>query len=103
MVSISNIGENSNILVDEAVQEVPIELGLEEVDVYKLYLYINNFNNYQEIQNIIKEIGLKEKYTSENTANFYKLIIGPIDNKIANKLVSTFISKGYKETELILK
>ena len=34
---------------------------------------------------------------------FYKLIIGPIDNQVANKLVSTFISKGYKENELIIK
>ena len=34
--------------------------------------------------------------------SFYKLIIGPIDNQVGNKLVSTFISKGYKETKLIL-
>ena len=34
---------------------------------------------------------------------FYKLIIGPIENETANKLVSTFISKGYKENEIILE
>jgi len=34
---------------------------------------------------------------------FYKLIIGPIENEIANKLVSTFIRKGYKENEIILE
>ena len=44
-----------------------------------------------------------DKYTSENVGTFYKLIIGPIDNQKANKLVSTFISKGYKENELILE
>jgi hypothetical protein len=76
---------------------------MEEVSDYELYLYVYNFNSYLEIQNMIKEIDLNVKFTSENTANIYKLIIGPIDNKIANKLVSTFISKGYKETELILK
>ena len=103
LVTISNIGENSNIPEDGLNLETPIEIGVEDVNDYELYLLVNNFNNYQEIQNIIKEINLKEKYTSENTGNLYKLIIGPIDNKKANKLVSTFISKGYKEAELILK
>ena len=103
LVSISDIGESSFISNDKVIQEAAIELQMEEVSNYQLYLHVDNFNNYQEIQNIIKEIGLKEKYISENNANYYKLIIGPIDKKIANKLVSTFISKGYKETELILK
>lgn len=103
LVSITDIGNNLEPKVDIASQELPIELEMEESRIYELYLHISNFDNYQEIQNIIKEIGLKEKFTSENTDNIYKLIIGPIDNKIANKLVSTFISKGYKETELILK
>ena len=35
--------------------------------------------------------------------DFYKLIIGPIENEVANKLVSTFILKGYKENEIILE
>ena len=103
LVLISNIGEDIDILKDEVAKEAPIELGMEEVNEYELYLYVDNISNYQEIQNIIKEIDLKVKFTSEKTANIYKLIIGPIDNKIANKLVSTFISKGYKETELIFK
>ena len=34
---------------------------------------------------------------------FYKLIIGPIENEVANKLVSTFILKGYKENEIMLE
>jgi rare lipoprotein A len=103
LVSISDIGENIDNASNDAAQETTIELGMEEVIGYELYLYVKNFNNYQEIQNIIKEISLKEKFTSENTKNIYQLIIGPIDNQKANKLVSTFISKGYKETELILK
>ena len=103
MVSISDIDNNINIQADNLVKDKPIELGVEELIGYELYLYVNNFNNYQEIQNIIKEISLNEKFTTENSANIYQLIIGPIDNEKANKLVSTFISKGYKETELILK
>ena len=66
-------------------------------------MHVNNFKNYQEIQKIINEIQLTEKYTSENMGTYYKLIIGPIENEIANKLVSTFISKGYKDNEIILE
>ena len=102
-VSISNI---DNEIVEEDKQEVvelPIELGFEEVENLELYLHINNFKNYQEIQKLIKEIQLTEKYTSENNGTFYKLIIGPIQNETANKLVSTFISKGYKENEIIFE
>ena len=105
IVSISNIDEDLNTAEDQTEDiniEQPIELGFEEVDDLDLYLHVNNFKNYQEIKNIVNEINLSEKYTSENIGNFYKLIIGPIDNKTADKLLSTFISKGYKESKLIL-
>ena len=105
IVSISNIDEDLNTAEDQNEDiniEQPIELGFEEVDDLDLYLHVNNFKNYQEIKNIVNEINLSDKYTSENIGNFYKLIVGPIDNKTADKLLSTFISKGYKETKLIL-
>ena len=105
IVSISNIDEDLNTAEDQNEDiniEQPIELGFEEVDDLDLYLHVNNFKNYQEIKNIVNEINLSDKYTSENKGNFYKLIIGPIDNKTADKLLSTFISKGYKESKLIL-
>ena len=103
IVSITNIDtdiieENGNEILEQ-----PIEIGFEEVENLALYLHVNNFKNYQEIQKIINEIQLNEKYTSENMGTFYKLIIGPIENDIANKLVSTFIRKGYKENEIILE
>ena len=104
IVSISNIDEDLNTVEDQNENiniEQPIELGFEEIDDLSLYLHVNNFKNYQEIKNIINEIDLSDKYTSENKGNFYKLIIGPIDNKTADKLLSTFISKGYKGSELI--
>ena len=72
--------------------EQPIELGFEEVNNIDLYLHVSNFKNYQEIKNIVNEINLLDKYTSENVGNFYKLIVGPIDNQTADKLLSTFIS-----------
>ena len=105
IVSISNIDEDLNTLEDKAEDikiEQPIELGFEEVDDLDLYLHVNNFKNYQEIKNIVNEINLSDKYTSENIENFYRLIIGPIDNKTGHKLLSTFIGKGYKESKLIL-
>ena len=104
IVSISNIDEDLNTAEDQNEDiniEQPIELGFEEVDDLDLYLHVNNFKNYQEIKNIVNEINLSDKYTSENIGNFYKLIVGPIDNKTADKLLSTFISKGYKESKLI--
>jgi len=104
-VSIINIDEDSNIVEDQSENleiEQPIELGFEEVEDLNLYLHVNNFKNYQEIKNIVTEINLLDKYTSENIGSIYKLIIGPIDNKTADKLLSTFISKGYKESKLIL-
>ena len=103
IVSITNIDDDIIISDETKSIQQPIELGFEEVEKLHLYLHVNNFKNYQEIQNTVKEIELLEKYTSENIGTFYKLIIGPIDNQVANKLVSTFISKGYKENELILK
>ena len=105
IVSISNIDEDLNTAEDQNEDiniEQPIELGFEEVDDLDLYLHVNNFKNYQDIKNIVNEINFSDKYTSENIGNFYKLIIGPIDNKTADKLLSTFISKGYKESKLIL-
>ena len=105
IVSISNINEDLNTLEDKIEDikiEQPIELGFEEVDDLDLYLHVNNFKNYQEIKNIVNEINLSDKYTSENIENFYRLIIGPIDNKTGHKLLSTFIGKGYKESKLIL-
>ena len=105
IVSISNIDEDLNTFEDKTEDikiEQPIELGFEEVDDLDLYLHVNNFKNYQEIKNIINEINLSDKYTSENIGNFFKLIIGPIDNKTGDKLLSTFIGKGYKESKLIL-
>ena len=105
IVSISNIDEDLNTLEDKTEDikiEQPIELGFEEVDDLDLYLHVNNFKNYQEIKKIVNEINLSDKYTSENIGNFYRLIIGPIDNKTGHKLLSTFIGKGYKESKLIL-
>ncbi len=103
IVSISNIDDdNEEITLQEDIEQ-PIELGFQKVENLELFLHINNFKNYEDIQKIVNEIQLKEKFTSENMGDFYKLIIGPIENEVANKLVSTFILKGYKDNEIILE
>ena len=104
IVSITNIESDEDLEEDKQdTFEQPIELGFEKVENLELYLHVSNFKNYDEIQKVVKEIDLKEKYTSENMGSFYKLIIGPIENETANKLVSTFILKGYKENQIILE
>ena len=103
IVSISSIDDDNEESSAQEDVEQPIELGFEKVENLELFLHINNFKNYEDIQKIVNEIQLKEKFTSENMGDFYKLIIGPIENEVANKLVSTFILKGYKENEIILE
>ena len=103
-VSISDLDEvtveknisNSNI-------EQPIELMLEEVSNNDLFVKVYGFDSYKETKNIIDLLNIKFNITTQNEGDSYSVIIGPIENIDANKLVSSFISKGYKNTEIILK
>ena len=103
IVSISNLDEvyanNENI----TNAEIPIEIGNEPVENNDLYIKIYNFKSYEEIQKILSEINISIKTTTERNESKLNLIIGPINNDEANKLVSTFIMKGYKQTEIIIK
>ena len=104
IVSISDIDEtNSSKTIENNFQKTePIELNSEEVNEYKLFLKIFNFDNYSKIQTIMQEMNNNYNYTSEKNGEYYDLIIGPLNNSEINKLVSYFISKGYKETDIIL-
>ena len=79
----------------------PIELLSEEVTEFDLYLKVFNLENYEIIKKLIFDYKSNLKYTSEKNGNQFDLIIGPIDKKQINKLVSYFISKGYKETKIM--
>ena len=81
----------------------PIELNTEEVEEYNLFLKIFNFESYTDIDFHLQKFNDKYKYTSEKNGSLYDLIIGPLDKAEINKLVPYFISKGYKETDIILK
>ena len=102
IVSISNLDDINNH-ENDTVAEIPIEIGSEPIENNDLYLKVYNFKSYEEIQKIINEINLSLKTTTENQGSKYNLIIGPINNEDANLLVSTFIMKGYKQTEIIIK
>ena len=54
-------------------------------------------------ETIISDLKLQYKFSSQNEGSNYSVIMGPLDNLQANNLVLSFISKGYKKTEFILK
>jgi rare lipoprotein A len=103
-VSISDLDEitiKKNI--SDSKNEQPIELMLEEVSNQDLFVKVYGFESYNETKNIIDLLNIKFNTTTQNEGDSYSVIIGPIENIDANKLVSSFISKGYKNTEIILK
>ena len=102
-VSISNIEEPNISNKDRKNIKQPIEIGFENVDNNDLYLKIYNFKSYQDIKKIISNLNIPHKFTSENNGSSYNLIIGPLESVEANNLVLSFISKGYKKNEFILK
>ena len=103
-VSISDLDEvtiKKNI--SDSKIEQPIELMLEEVSNQDLFVKVYGFESYNETKNIIDLLNIKFNTTTQNEGDSYSVIIGPIENIDANKLVSSFISKGYKNTEILLK
>ena len=48
-------------------------------------------------------VGKKGITSKKNEGDNYSILLGPIENIDANKLVSSFISKGYNKTEIILE
>ena len=103
IVSISDIDESLEKNVDEHSIEQPIEIGSETVINTDLFIKVSEFNTYEEIEKIIKDLNKSLKYTTERNNSLYNLILGPIKNVEADKLVSYFVAKGYKKTEIILK
>ena len=102
-VSISNLEDNTMIEEIFSIAEQPIEIGSEPVEDTDLFIKIFNFKTYQEIQNVLEDLNLTIKSTKERNESQYNLILGPIKNEEADKLVSSFIMKGYKKIEIILE
>ena len=104
IVSIEEIDEITDTN-DEvaAIKDEPIELKSEKITDFKLYLRVIGFENYQIIRSVLDNYDNNLKYTSEKNNSKYDVIIGPLENTEANNLVSYFISKGYKETEILIE
>ena len=103
IVSISNIDEDNISKDDNEIYEQPITIGSEPIEDKQLFLKIYNFKTYEDTQKILKELNILEKSTVNKEESYYNLVIGPLMNEEANKLVSSFIMKGYKKTEIIIE
>ena len=104
VVTITDLNEISdNTEVDNSYIDQPIELGYEKINEANLYLKVYNFDTHNEIINIADELNIDFNITSKKQSNKFIMLIGPIENEDANNLVSSFISKGYKKTEIVLE
>ena len=64
---------------------------------------IDDFDSYDDIQNIIRSFDNNYQTTIQNEGNNYSAIFGPLNNIEANKLVQFLISKGYKNAKILIK
>jgi len=102
-VSISNIGEENTNLQESIYLDDPVEIGFDNITNKELFLKIYEFKSYNEAKNIISELKILYTFSTMNEGDSYSLLLGPLENQEANNLVLSFISKGYKKTEFILK
>tara|TARA_Y100000590_G_C15721633_1_gene1013706 strand:+ start:1178 stop:2107 length:930 start_codon:yes stop_codon:yes gene_type:complete len=90
--------DNENNLYDQ-----PIELGLEDINTNDLYVKISGFNSYEEIDLLKNQINNQYKITIEKDESKYSLIFGPMIIEDADNLFQILISKGYKQSKIIIK
>ena len=102
-VSISDIDSTKIESNKNEIIEEPIEIGFEQVSDKDLLLKVYEFQSYNEAKSIFAEFNLNYKFVIQKEEELYSLIVGPLNNDEANKLVLSFISKGYKKTEFILE
>ncbi len=102
-VSISDIDSNKIESNKNEIINEPIEIGFEEISDNDFLLKVYEFQSYNEAKSIFTEFNLNYKFLIQKEEELYSLIVGPLNNEEANKLVLSFISKGYKKTEFILE
>jgi len=102
-VTITNLDENINDELDIITKyEQPIEIGNEIVNKTELFVKINDFNSYQEAQNVIKIFKKEYKITTQKENKKYSTMVGPMNNQEADDLFHSLINKGYMNTEIII-
>ena len=82
--------------------EQPIELGLEEISKSDLFIKITGFNTYQDAQNINNIIQGTHKITIQKENEGYSILFGPMLIQEADNLLQILISKGYKQSKIII-
>tara|TARA_Y100000590_G_C15560558_1_gene954584 strand:- start:167 stop:1084 length:918 start_codon:yes stop_codon:yes gene_type:complete len=83
--------------------EQPVELGFEEISKADLFIKIDGFSSYQEAKNVKDIISETYNFTTQKEKKGYSIIFGPLLNEDADNLFQILVSKGYKETEIIVE
>ena len=96
----SSIEEDSNL---NTTYEQPIELGFEEVPNTELFIQIEDFESYQDAQNLKNLLKETYKITTQKENEGYSIILGPISYFEADNLIQILVSKGYKHSKIIIK
>ena len=86
----------------ETSYEQPIELGLEEISKSDLFVKITGFNTYNETQNINNIIPGTYKITTQKENEGYSILFGPMLIQDADNLLQILVSKGYKQSKIII-
>ena len=82
--------------------EQPIQLGLEEISKSDLFVKITGFNTYKEAQNINNIIKGIHKITTQKENEGYSILFGPMLIQEADNLLQILLSKGYKQSKIII-
>lgn len=104
-VTITELNEtiDTNKLSKNLNSTQPIELGFEEINEKDLYIIVSDFNSYEEIQTLKDLIKVSYKANVEKENQGYSIIFGPLLNNQADNLFHILVSKGYKQSKIIIK
>ena len=95
--------EGSTKLKKIELIEQPIEMGIDKILNYELFLKVYGFNSYDIAKSTILDLNVPHNSNIINADKSYIIILGPLSNSEAKNLVLSLISKGYKKTKFILK
>ena len=101
------ITDLDNSLEDESkinsIYEQPIKIGFEKVTKTELFVKISGFKSYQDAQNINNQINEGIKVIMQKDEEGYNVLFGPMLEPEADNLFQILVSKGYNNTEIIIK
>ena len=70
---------------------------------HNLFIKIRGLDRYQNVQNLKDVIQGAYRITTQKEIEGYSIIFGPMLNQEADNLFQILISKGYKQSEIIIK